>query len=165
MAPKVRLIVTGPPGPHNPKNVAYLKSLLELRENLSLKDQVIFLYEHGECERPLIVTDAVIADLYRLCDFLLFPSFREGFGIPILESGLVRMPIFAADIPSIRESAGDNAFLFDPNGDPDKVGETISETMLKDQVYQLRRKVINHYSWQAIVERRIIPLLSEVSKL
>lgn len=159
MVPDVRLLITGPPGPHNPKNQAYLESLMDLRERLSIHDHVNFLYECGEDGEPLIVSDQVIFDLYQICDVLLFPSFREGFGIPILEAGLVRMPIFAADIPSIRKTAGEGAYLFDPNGDPDLVGEAIYQTLIADKAYNLRRKIIRHYSWKAIVSMRIIPLI------
>lgn len=159
MVPDVRLLITGPPGPHNPKNQAYLESLMDLRERLSIHDDVNFLYECGEDGEPLIVSDQVIFDLYQICDVLLFPSFREGFGIPILEAGLVRMPIFAADIPSIRKTAGEGAYLFDPNGDPDLVGEAIYQTLIADKAYNLRRKIIRHYSWKAIVSMRIIPLI------
>jgi len=82
-----RLIVTGPPGAHNPANTAYLQRLLELRRDLGLQDVSHFLYE-------LNVTpdDDTMADLYRLADALLFPSAQEGFGIPILEAGLARLP-------------------------------------------------------------------------
>ena len=80
-----RLIVTGPPGAHNPANAAYLQSLLELRRELRLEDTAHFLYE-------LNVTpdDDTMANLYQWADALLFPSAKEGFGIPILEAGLAR---------------------------------------------------------------------------
>ncbi|MFU8773415.1 MAG: glycosyltransferase family 4 protein, partial [Anaerolineales bacterium] len=105
--PEAALIVTGPPGPHSSKNISYLESLNLLVEELGISGNVHFLYQLGEDNQPLYLPDEVIADFYRLADLLLFPSQREGFGIPILEAGLLRLPIFAADIPPFRESAGD----------------------------------------------------------
>ncbi len=45
--PDAVLVVTGPPGPHNPTNIAYLEELKDLRDRLGVVEQVHFLYEHG----------------------------------------------------------------------------------------------------------------------
>ena len=90
LKPNPALVVTGPPGPHNPKNLEYLEHLLNLRDSLDASNYVHFLYEYGKGEEPFIVPEEIIADLYRIADLLLFPSHREGFGIPILEAGLAR---------------------------------------------------------------------------
>lgn len=171
--PRAALVVTGPPGPHNPTNIAYLESLQNLRRELGVADRVHFLYEQGAGNRPLRVTDAMVADLYRLADLLLFPSRREGFGIPALEAGLTRLPIFAADIPPLRESTGapsgsswpgrSLAHLFDPEGEPAAVAEAIAAHLAADRAYQMRRRVLDHYTWGAIVERHLIPLIQGVS--
>lgn len=162
--PRAALVVTGPPGPHNPKNITYLASLLELRSKLGVAEQAIFLYEHGENDQPLHVTDEVIADFYRLADLLIFPSRSEGFGIPVLEAGLARLPVFAADIPPVKESAGGLAQLFDPGGDPQAVAQAILAYLEKDQAYQLRRRVLSQFTWKAILNNRLIPLIKEVAK-
>lgn len=162
--PQATLVVTGPPGPHNPSNVAYLEALQALREELGLTSRVHFLYEYGDGDQPLHVSDAMMADLYHLADLLLFPSRREGFGIPVLEAGLVRLPVFAADIPSVQESAGDLAHLFDPEGDPVAAAEAITAHLADDRTCQLRRRVLSQFTWQAIVERRLLPLIQEVAE-
>jgi glycosyltransferase involved in cell wall biosynthesis len=162
--PQATLVVTGPPGPHNPRNVAYLEALQALRKELGITARVHFLYEYGEGGQPLHVADAMIADLYHLADLLLFPSRREGFGIPVLEAGLVRLPVFAADIPSVRESAGDLACLFDLEGDPVVVAEAIAAHLAADRAYQLKRRVLSQFTWQRVLERRLIPLIQEVAR-
>lgn len=159
--PEVVLVVTGPPGPHNPKNLAYLESLQTLSQELGISHKVHFLYRYGEQKKPLIIPDQVIADLYKLSDLLLFPSRREGFGIPILEAGLVRLPIFAADIPSIHESAGDLAELYDPDGDPQKVADQILSHLESNPYYHMRRRVLDHFTWKSIVKKKVIPLIEE----
>lgn len=157
--PEATLVITGPPGPHNPKNIAYLQSLKELRAQLGVRDRVHFLYEQGQGNQPLHVPDAVMADLYRLADLLLFPSRREGFGIPVLEAGLARLPVFAADIGPIRESAGDLAQLFDPDGDPHAVSDAICHFLAQDQAYLLKRRVLENFTWRAIVSKQLIPII------
>lgn len=158
--PKAILLVTGPPGPHNPKNLAYLERLQNLRSELGLRDQVIFLYEFDEASQPLYLPDEVISDLYRLADVLFFPSTREGFGIPVLESGLARIPVIASDIPPFHESAGELAEFFDPQGDPELAGRALLSRLDSDQAYMLRRRVLEHFTWQSIIHKQIIPILS-----
>lgn len=160
--PQATLVVTGPPGPHNPTNVAYLESLQQLRRDLGVGSCVHFLYEYGRNGQPLHVTDTMMADLYHLADVLLFPSRREGFGIPVLEAGLARLPVFAADIPPVRESAGELAHRFDPEGDPVAVAEALAAHLAEDPAYQLRRRVLRRFTWQAILQHHLIPLIEEV---
>lgn len=160
--PKVKLVVTGPPGPHNPNNLAYLTSLEALVRELGLEESVSFLYQSGVDNQPLLLPDSAVAEMYRLADLLLFPSLREGFGIPILEAGLARLPVFSADLPPMRKSAGEYADWFDPQGDAWQVAADIVARLESDRAYKLRRRVMRKFTWQAIVENQLIPLLKEV---
>jgi glycosyltransferase involved in cell wall biosynthesis len=149
-----RLIVTGPPGPHNPANAAYLQSLLDLRRELGLQDAAHLLYERG-----ITPDDGTMADLYQLADALLFPSAQEGFGIPILEAGLARLPVFCADIPPLRETGLGSAHYFDPHGDPAAIAAHLARVLEQDAAHRLRRRVLAGFTWKRIVEERVIPLL------
>jgi glycosyltransferase involved in cell wall biosynthesis len=157
--PMTKLIVTGPPGPHNPQNIAYLNSLKSLRKELGVETNVEFLYEASDDDEVLIIPDNVISDFFRIADILLFPSKREGFGIPVLEAGLVRMPVFASDIAPVHESSADTAYLFDPAGAPDSVRDKIASFIESDRAYKLRRNVLSKFTWDSILKNKIIPLL------
>ncbi len=157
-----RLIITGPPGPHNPTNLAYLERLQSTQADLGLKDAVHFVYEAGDSAEPFLLDDADLANLYQIADAMMFPSRQEGFGIPMLEAGLARLPIFATDLPPFRESAGGQANLFLPDAPPPTVAYKIVETLQMDQAFQLRRRVVADYTWRSVVENKIIPLLKEV---
>ncbi len=159
--PDAVLVVTGPPGPHNPANIAYLEELKDLRDRLGVVERVHFLYEMGPSGKPLLVSHGMMTDFYFLADVLLFPSRREGFGIPILEAGLARMPIFAADLPPIRESAGSLAYYFNPEGEPYAIARAIAERLTQDPLYQMRKRVLRHFTWRTLVQERVIPLLEE----
>jgi glycosyltransferase involved in cell wall biosynthesis len=159
--PGATLVVTGPPGPHNPKNMAYLESLQDLRAEHGLERNVCFLYEHGEDGKPQYLPDEVVADFFRLADLLIFPSFREGFGIPVLEAGLVQLPVFASNIPPIRESAAEYAHLFDPSGDPQDAANSILNYLEMNASYHLKRRVLDNYTWKAIIEQKIIPFINQ----
>ena len=160
--PDARLIVTGPPGPHNPSNIAYLKSLRNLRSRLHVEEQVHFLYEYGKSpEEPLLVSDAMMSDFYQLADILLFPSKREGFGIPVIEAGLARLPIFAADIPPVRESAGKLAVRFSLEFSPVEVARRIAQWLHADTAYQMRKRVLQQYTWENILKDKVLPLVEQ----
>jgi glycosyltransferase involved in cell wall biosynthesis len=154
-------VITGPPGPHNPKNLEYLETLLKMRQSLGLKTNIHFLYEFNGESEIFNAPDYLISELYRVADLVLFPSFREGFGIPVLEAGLARIPIFASDIPPVRESSAGMIKLFDPSDDPHHVADTINTELKSNRTFLFRRHVLNHFTWQSILRKRIIPLLEE----
>lgn len=156
-----RLVVTGPPGPHNPANAAYLAELLALREGSGAGAGAIFLYESftDEAGRPREVPDAMLADLFRLADGLLFPSRYEGFGIPALEAGLSGIPIFCSDIAPLRATAGAAALYFGPDDPPEAIAGRIAAALAADPRDTLRRRVRTSYTWEAIYRRSIVPLL------
>jgi glycosyltransferase involved in cell wall biosynthesis len=152
-----RLIVTGPPGPHNPANAAYLEGLLRLRRDLGLEGAAHLLYEQG-----LIPDDATMANLYGLADALLFTSAQEGFGIPLLEAGLARLPIFCSDIPPFREVGQDQVQRFPVDADPVEVARRIVCLLETDPAARLRRRVLAEYQWEQIVRCKVMPLLEEL---
>jgi len=148
-----KLVVMGPLGPHNPANVIYLDELRALSRERKAADAIIFLQERGD------VDDATRRDLYLLADALLFTSEREGFGIPILEAGLARLPIFCANIPSFRESAGTNATYFGLDEAPANIAARIAHALAHDTQYQLKQHVLREYAWEQIFKERIEPLV------
>ena len=161
--PQTALIVTGPPGPHNPKNVLYLEELRALRGELGLDPDpaksasgVHFLAEIV----PHYLSDAVISDFYRLADALIFPSLEEGFGIPMIEAGLSGLPIFASDLPVLRELADEGAYFFAPDGDPATIAKQVADTLGSLPGVSLKAKVRQEYSWEGVFTRKISPLLS-----
>jgi glycosyltransferase involved in cell wall biosynthesis len=155
-----RLIVTGPPGPHNPTNPGYLGELLDLRKALDLDGAAHFLYAHGFSGQTLVPDDDTMANLYQMADGLLFPSTQEGFGIPILEAGLAGIPIFCADIPALRLTARDDAHYFDPtNGDPAQIAALIARTLAESPVSRLRARTRQQYRWDVLIRDRLVPLI------
>lgn len=154
----IRLIISGPPGPHNPANARYLESLFHLVRENGLENAVHFLYQCGS-NPPLEVDDSSMANLFALCDALLFPSLDEGFGIPILEAGLARMPIFCSDIAPFRETGADQTHPFALTDPPREIAYRILELLFRDRAYILRSRVRKEYTWQRIVEQRLVPLI------
>ncbi|MDX1994039.1 MAG: glycosyltransferase family 4 protein [bacterium] len=155
-----RLIVTGPPGPHNPANPGYLAELLSLRTELGIEETAHFLYAYSSGDAPLIPDDDTLANLFALSDALFFPSTQEGFGIPILEAGLAGLPVFCADIPPLRATAMELAVYFDPvQGNPAAIAALVLHTLDQTPTYQLRVRVRQQYRWDAMIRNQIVPLI------
>ncbi|HSG42680.1 MAG TPA: glycosyltransferase family 4 protein [Anaerolineales bacterium] len=158
--PIAMLLVTGPEGPHNPKNKEYKEKLLSLRNELELKETVHFLAEVTDEFMP----DEVIADFYSIADALLMPSREEGFGIPIIEAAFSKVPVFCADLPVLRELAGEDATYFDPVANPLEVAKQIKVRLEAELTSKWGRKAKQGYSWEQIYAKHIIPLLEEIMK-
>lgn len=59
--------------------------------------------------------DAELAQVLGTAHALLFPSFTEGFGIPLIEALTARIPVIASNLPVFREIAGDLPELLPPD--------------------------------------------------
>lgn len=153
--PRLALLVTGPPGPHNPANRSYADELQALRRQLGLEGQVHFLAEG----RPQPLSDEVIGDLFRLADALLLPSREEGFGIPLLEASLARMPIFCSDIPSLRELGGEGADYFSPDAAPEEIARLVTARLQTDRAHAMALRVRQFYDWEQVFVKHIEPLV------
>lgn len=69
-----------------------------------------------------------VCRLYKTCDALIFPSYIETFGLPLLEAALTGMPIIAADLPYAREVLeGYDGVTFVAYNDPDAWAAEISK--------------------------------------
>jgi glycosyltransferase involved in cell wall biosynthesis len=60
-------------------------------------------------------TDAELTKLYTGCLFTLFPSFNEGWGLPVTESLAFGKPCLISDRTSLPEAGGSLARYFDPD--------------------------------------------------
>jgi mannosylglucosylglycerate synthase len=151
----VRYIVSGPTAPHHPgRSRAYLDELKALRADLSVESEVVFLAE----ELGWILNDAEIAELYALSDCLFFPSASEGFGLPILEAGVLSVPAVLSDLPIFREVGAGDASYFSLDAAPSEIADTILRA-IDTPAGRLRRRVRREYRWEAIIDRLIMPLL------
>ena len=100
------LLITGAKVDDSPASDHYGAFLRQsLPENLN--GHVVFLSDFFR------VQDDTMRDLYLLSDCLLFPSRQEGFGLPVLEAALHRMPVWCRDIPAYKALEGSGSFLLD----------------------------------------------------
>jgi len=63
--------------------------------------------------------------LYDTASVFLFPSFEEGFGLPVLEAMAHGLPVVASGTSSLPEVGGDAALYVDPH-DPNDIAEKVT---------------------------------------
>lgn len=143
------VLITGAPDRNSTAAAQYGKFLKETLP-APLLNHVVFIHDH------FVVTEPIMRDLYHVSDCLLYPSRQEGFGLPILEAALHRMPIFCGDVPAYRESGGDGAFLLN---DVTKINDAIA--WLENQpTFKLRRLVRSKFDLDALYRRHYTKLLN-----
>jgi glycosyltransferase involved in cell wall biosynthesis len=156
----VQLLITGPPGPHNPRALEYVNELRQLTGRLGLGESVRFLFElASRGAEPYAVDGATLSDLYMLSDVVTLPSSSEGFGLPLAEAALFRVPVVATDLPAFREIAPEGATLVPLAGGSAAFSAAVVNA-IDAPAARLRRNVMEALSWDHIVRERLEPLLS-----
>lgn len=155
-----KLVVTGPPDPHSEGGIDYYRGLLDLRSNMGLEGALYFAYEAGDSGSPQLLTQEEVASLMRMSDMVFMPSHREGFGIPVLEAGLMGIPVTASTaVPAAVETGRCCLTLFDPDESARTVAERMLEALNTNQVYAYQRQVRQDFTWEQIFREKIEPLV------
>lgn len=94
----LKLVLVGRPG------FGFEKVTKAIVEN-NLSDEIIMPGYVAREDLPYLMSGARV---------FVFPSFYEGFGIPVLEAMACGTPVVASGIPALREVAGEAAYLVDP---------------------------------------------------
>lgn len=82
--------------------------LARIAQDETIMDSVVILHR---------TTDAELTWLYRNCAYTLYPSFVEGWGLPVSESLANGKLCLASDTSSLPEAGADLALHFGPNDD------------------------------------------------
>ncbi|MBM3454825.1 MAG: glycosyltransferase family 4 protein [Bacteroidetes bacterium] len=88
------------------RNSNTLGEYKNLAKNLNIFDRIDFLEYQ---------TDKEVAKLFQEASLFLFPSFIEGFGIPLIEAMKYGCPLVISNSSCFPEIAGDSATYFDPS--------------------------------------------------
>ena len=86
---------------------------------------------------------------YNACEFLVYPSFYEGFGLPPLEA--MACGVIASNVTSLPEVCRNSAILIDPN-DIDELcysmERVLTDSFLKLTMIERGLSTSNNYSWK-----------------
>jgi glycosyltransferase involved in cell wall biosynthesis len=97
------------------------------------------------------LSDELVALFYSKADVFVYPSYYEGFGLPVLEAMTLGAPVVTSNTSSLPEVAGDAALLIDPN-DPMQLAEAIlqviSDRHLRQELIDKGKKRAKLFSWE-----------------
>jgi glycosyltransferase involved in cell wall biosynthesis len=127
----------------------FYREIFETVKKYHLEESVVFTgYLGGEAKQALLAH----AFLF------VYPSFYEGFGLPVLEAMAFRVPVITGNVSSLPEVSGDAALLIDPHH-----WQEIAAAMLKllsDQelVKELSKRSLmqaQRFSWRHTAEKTL----------
>ncbi len=147
--PGIRLVVSGPLGAHSLDNAAHFRSLVELRASLGLEGTAVFFHEFSH-EGVHPVSPEMLPELFQLADVVLLPSASEGFGLPVLEAALARLPMVCADLPVLHEAGGEELYTFPRDSGPEAVTAALEAALARPSVRAAVR-VRERYDWRSVL--------------
>ncbi len=120
----------------------YAQEAERLVEELGITEQVRFVG---------YVTDEELRYLYTKATALVFPSFVEGFGMPVLEAMSAGLPVITSNTGALAEVAGDAALLANPHS-PSSIARAMQrladDPLLRDMYREMGRKRAAEFSWE-----------------
>ncbi len=75
--------------------------------------------------------------IYKLADLFVYPSFYEGFGIPIIEAMSMGIPVICSNTSSLPEAAGNAAFFINPY----RIDDLVNAFLKIDRDSKLRKNL------------------------
>lgn len=121
--------------------------LMQLCENLQIKDRVVFLG---------FIPDNYLPGLYRGALALVFPSLYEGFGLPVVEAMACGTPVVTSKTTSLPEVAGDAALCVDPLSIAEitqAIERIVNDPVLRVELMGKGITRARQFTWDAVVNK------------
>jgi len=126
--------------------VGYKRRLVEFSRKNKLERQLIFASDIAD-PSPL-----ELSSFYQLASVFIFPSFYEGFGIPILEARFSGTPVIASNSSCLDEAGGEESRYFNPK-DGEELAASIVHVLSQDNnIFQDLEKMKIDYSVKKLME-------------
>ena len=104
------------------------------------------------------VSDADLLQLYNACELFVFPSFYEGFGLPLLEAMACARAVACSNTSAVFEVVDAAAILFDPHSTPEMVRamlDLICDRELRARMERLGLQRSAHFSWNRTAQKTL----------
>lgn len=103
--------------------------------------------------------------LYSHAEAFIFPSFYEGFGLPVLEAMACGTVCLLSNKASLPEVGGDAALYFDPNSAlelKDRMHDIIEGANLKKELKEKSLKQAQKFSWDNFAKQLLLIINKEI---
>jgi glycosyltransferase involved in cell wall biosynthesis len=104
------------------------------------------------------VDDADLVDFYGACDLFVYPSFYEGFGLPILEAMACGRAVACSNSTAMPEVADSAGLLFDPHHTEEMacaISDILLDAALRTRLERLGQHHAASFSWQKSAARTL----------
>lgn len=143
------------------KRTSYTDTVEEYINSHKLNDRVHLLHNIPFQELPV---------LYQLAQLFVYPSFFEGFGIPIIEAIHSGIPVIAATGSCLEEAGGPDSIYINPNDEKElaeKINELLSSPETVSIMIEKGRKYVERFSEEVIAQdimhvyQKVLPATSD----
>jgi glycosyltransferase involved in cell wall biosynthesis len=104
------------------------------------------------------IEDAELVQFYGACELFVFPSFYEGFGLPILEAMACGRAVACSNTSAMPEVADAAAILFDPRLTQEiarAVADVLLDPELRVRLERLGAQRASQFSWESAAHRTL----------
>ncbi|MPT23335.1 MAG: glycosyltransferase family 1 protein, partial [Starkeya sp.] len=111
------------------------------------------------------VPDDTLVALYNLCAAFIFPSWYEGFGLPVLEALRCGAAVVGANASSVPEIIGRDDALFDPHSIDDMarmMAKVLTDETFRQSLRHSAPAQVARYSWDRTARRALDALRMRV---
>ena len=145
-------------------DIVYIGKGFESRENLNhpeMKSFKEFLDKYSKNSRVHIlgyVSHQELIDLLSGAKAVLYVSYYEGFGLPILEAQSCGTPVITGNTSSMVEVAGKGALLVDPDNEKsieEAIDTIVSRSEVADEIKEKGYKNLDRFSWKKTAEETV----------
>ena len=135
------------------------QELLALAAELGIRDKVrLFGY----------ADDSQLVSLYQNAEFTLYPSFYEGFGLPVVEAMACGSPVIASNTSSLPEIVPNREWLVDPYDFSDMAGGMQRMLALspaqREELAANCRDQARHFTWEKSA-RQMIEIFNQLQNV
>jgi glycosyltransferase involved in cell wall biosynthesis len=104
----------------------YKQQVKEYIQTTGLSQQAFFLSEKEQLKTlHSFITAKDFPAIYQQALCMVYPSFFEGFGIPVLEALWSKIPVITSNVSCLPETGGDAAYYVDP-ASPEQIAEGLN---------------------------------------
>lgn len=128
----------------------YKQKVKEFVNEKKLGDRIIFLSENESAKSSASFQSAKdFPAIYQQAVAMIYPSYFEGFGIPVIEALWSRLPVITSNVSSLPEAAGPGAYYVNP-GEPEEIAagmiKIISDHSFADNLIENGWEYVQRFS-------------------